>query len=180
MKVLDLFSGIGGFGLAAKNTGLQTVAFCEIEKFPKAVLRHRFPNIPIFDDVRKLTKKSFYEKTGLQSVDIVCGGSPCQGFSVAGKQYGFSDNRSCLFSEQIRIARELSARFIVWENVPGALSSNKGEDFKRVLSELSGHKKIECCKWGGGWILTIIKQQRLFSLLADFRYKVFRNPPKTA
>ena len=153
MKVLDLFSGIGGFGLAAENVGFQTVAFCEIEPFPQTVLKYRFPNIPIFEDVRTLTKKSFYEKTGLQSVDIVCGGSPCQGFSVAGKQYGFDDNRSCLFSEQIRIARELSAKYIVWENVPGALSSNQGRDFKRVLTELTGHKEIECRKLGGAGYL---------------------------
>ena len=133
MNVLDLFSGIGGFSLAAHRAGFEVVAHCEIENFPRAVLKHRFPNIPIFDDVRTLTKEKFYEITGQSTVDIVCGGSPCQDFSVAGLQRGFNGNRSCLFVEQVRIARELGAKFIVWENVPGVLSSNKGRDFERVL-----------------------------------------------
>ena len=148
MKILDLFSGIGGFSIAAHLAGFEVVAHCEIEPFPQAVLRHRFPEIPIFDDIRTLTKKSFYEKTGLKKIDIVCGGSPCQGFSVAGLQRGFGDNRSHLFSGQLRVARELGAKFIVWENVPGALSSNKGRDFARVLSEFTGWN-LDARKWGG-------------------------------
>ncbi len=148
MKILDLFSGIGGFSIAAHLAGFEVVAHCEIEPFPQAVLRHRFPEIPIFDDIRTLTKKSFYEKTGLKKIDIVCGGSPCQGFSIAGLQRGFGDNRSCLFSEQLRVARELGAKFFVWENVPGALSSNQGRDFARVLSELTGWN-LDARKWGG-------------------------------
>lgn len=153
MKILDLFSGIGGFSLAAHRAGFEVVAHCEIESFPKEVLKYRFPNIPIFDDIRSLTKKTFYEKTGLKKIDIVCGGSPCQGFSVAGLQRGFGDNRSHLFSEQLRVARELGAKFVVWENVPGALSSNKGRDFARVLSEFTGWKNLENCKWGGAGYL---------------------------
>ncbi len=153
MKILDLFSGIGGFSLAAHRAGFEVVAHCEIESFPKEVLKYRFPNIPIFDDIRSLTKKTFYEKTGLKNIDIVCGGSPCQGFSVAGLQRGFGDNRSHLFSEQLRVARELGAKFVVWENVPGALSSNKGRDFARVLSEFTGWKNLENCKWGGAGYL---------------------------
>lgn len=180
MKILDLFSGIGGFSLAAHRAGFEVVAHCEIESFPKEVLKYRFPNIPIFDDIRSLTKKTFYEKTGLKKIDIVCGGSPCQGFSVAGLQRGFGDNRSHLFSEQLRVARELGAKFVVWENVPGALSSNKGRDFARVLSEFTGWKNLENCKWGGGWIFTKLRGIRLFRFLSDSRYAVFRNPPKTA
>lgn len=152
MKILDLFSGIGGFSIAAHRAGFEVVAHCEIEPFPQAVLRHRFSEIPIFDDIRTLTKKSFYEKTGLKKIDIVCGGSPCQGFSIAGLQRGFGDNRSCLFSEQLRVARELGAKYFVWENVPGALSSNQGRDFARVLSELTGWP-VENRKWGGAGYL---------------------------
>lgn len=148
IKVLDLFSGIGGFSLAAHRAGFEVVAHCEIDAFPRAVLAHRFSGVPIFDDVKKLTKDIFYDKTGLDKIDVVVGGSPCQDFSVAGAQRGFSGNRSSLFLEQMRIARELGAKFIVWENVPGVLSSNKGADFGRVLSEFSGWT-IPAQKFGG-------------------------------
>lgn len=148
IKVLDLFSGIGGFSLAAHRAGFEVVAHCEIEPFPRAVLAHRFSGVPIFEDVKKLTKDIFYEKTGLDKIDVVVGGSPCQDFSVAGAQRGFGGNRSSLFLEQMRIARELGAKWIVWENVPGVLSSNKGADFGRVLSEFSGWT-IPAQKFGG-------------------------------
>lgn len=148
IKVLDLFSGIGGFSLAAHRAGFEVVAHCEIEPFPRAVLAQRFSGVPIFEDVKKLTKDIFYGKTGLDKVDVVVGGSPCQDFSVAGAQRGFGGNRSSLFLEQMRIARELGAKWIVWENVPGVLSSNKGADFGRVLSEFSGWT-IPAQKFGG-------------------------------
>ena len=148
IKVLDLFSGIGGFSLAAHRAGFEVVAHCEIDAFPRAVLAYRFPAIPIFEDVKKFTKDIFYEKTGLDKIDVVVGGSPCQDFSVAGRQRGFGGDRSSLFLEQMRVARELGAKWIVWENVPGVLSSNKGEDFGRVLSEFSGWT-IPAQKFGG-------------------------------
>ena len=148
IKVLDLFSGIGGFSLAAHRAGFEVVAHCEIEPFPRAVLANRFPGVPIFEDVKTLKKDIFYEKTGLDKIDVVVGGSPCQDFSVAGAQRGFGGNRSSLFLEQMRIARELGAKYIVWENVPGVLSSNKGADFGRVLSEFSGWT-IPAQKFGG-------------------------------
>lgn len=78
LKSLDLFSGIGGFALAAERAGIETAAFCEIDKFPQSVLKYRYPDIPVIDDVRKLTKETFKSATGLDYVDIVCGGSPCQ------------------------------------------------------------------------------------------------------
>lgn len=147
-KVLDLFSGIGGFSLAAHRAGFEVVAHCEIDAFPRAVLAHRLSGVPIFEDVKKLTKDIFYDKTGLDKIDVVVGGSPCQDFSVAGAQRGFGGNRSSLFLEQMRVARELGAKWIVWENVPGVLSSNKGADFGRVLSEFSGWT-IPAQKFGG-------------------------------
>lgn len=146
--VLDLFSGIGGFSLAARRAGFEVVAHCEIDQFPKAVLAHRFFNTPIFDDIRTINKRTFYEKTGLKKIDIVVGGSPCQDFSVAGRQRGFDGDRSSLFLEQMRVARELGAEYIVWENVPGVLSSNGGRDFARILSEFTGWT-IEPQKFGG-------------------------------
>lgn len=152
MTALDLFSGIGGFSLAAHRAGLEVVAHCEIEPFPQAVLGYRFPNIPIFRDVKEITKETFYERTGRRTVDVVVGGSPCQDLSIAGKQRGLSGNRSGLFFKQLQIARELGAKFIVWENVPGALSSNRGGDFARILSEFTGWK-IENRKWGGAGYL---------------------------
>lgn len=152
MTVLDLFSGIGGFSLAAQRAELKVIAHCEIERFPQAVLKYRFPNIPIFNDVKEITKETFYAKTGYRRVDVVVGGSPCQDLSVAGRQCGLSGNRSGLFFEQLRIAKELKAKFVVWENVPGALSTHKGGDFARILSEFTGWK-IENRKWGGAGYL---------------------------
>lgn len=150
LKLLDLFSGIGGFTLAADRAGIETVAFCEIEKFPKAVLAYRYPNIPIFDDVCKLNKENFYEKTKLEEIDIVCGGSPCQDMSVAGVGAGLNASRSGLFFEQVRIAFELKAKYVVWENVPGALSSCKGADFAKIISAFTGYENIQIPKlrWG--------------------------------
>lgn len=146
--VLDLFSGIGGFSLAARRAGFSVAAHCEIDQFPKAVLTHRFFNTPIFDDIKDINKRTFYEKTKLEKIDIVVGGSPRQDFSVAGRQRGFDGDRSSLFLEQMRVARELGAEYIVWENVPGVLSSNGGRDFARILSEFTGWT-IEPQKFGG-------------------------------
>lgn len=146
--VLDLFSGIGGFSLAARRAGFSVVAHCEIDQFPKAVLTHRFFNTPIFDDIKDINKRTFHAKTKLEKIDIVVGGSPCQDFSVAGRQRGFDGSRSSLFLEQMRVARELQAQYIVWENVPGVLSSNGGRDFARILSEFTGWT-IEPQKFGG-------------------------------
>lgn len=75
LKLLDLFSGIGGFTLAAKRLGIETVAFWEIDRFPQSVLKYRYPNIPIIDDIRNLTKETFKSTTGLDYVDIICRGS---------------------------------------------------------------------------------------------------------
>ena len=148
LKSLDLFSGIGGFALAAERAGIETAAFCEIDKFPQSVLKYRYPDIPVIDDVRKLTKESFKSATGLDYVDIVCGGSPCQNLSVAGKREGLRGSESGLFYEYARIVNELKPKFAVWENVPGALSSNGGRDFETVLCAFTGHDGIEFTRWG--------------------------------
>lgn len=140
---MDLFSGIGGFALAAERAGIETAAFCEIDKFPQSVLKYRYPDIPVIDDVRKLDRETFKSSTGLEYVDIVCGGSPCQNLSVAGKREGLRGSESGLFYEYARIVNELKPKFAVWENVPGALSSNGGRDFETVLCAFTGHDGIE-------------------------------------
>lgn len=147
LKMLDLFSGIGGFTLAAERAGIETAAFCEIEKFPQAVLKYHYPQIPIINDVCELTNETFKSATGLDSIDIICGGSPCQSMSVAGKREGFK-GVSGIFYEYARIIKSLKPKYVVWENVPGALSSCEGRDFEEVLCSLTGYDGIEFKRWG--------------------------------
>ncbi|MBO6102959.1 MAG: DNA (cytosine-5-)-methyltransferase [Opitutales bacterium] len=148
LKLLDLFSGIGGFTIAAERAGIETVAFCEIDKFPQSVLRFRYPDIPIIGDARNLTKQTLKSATGLDYVDIICGGSPCQDLSVAGKRAGLKGKESGLFYEYARIVNELKPKYVVWENVPGALSSDGGKDFETVLRSFTGHSGIKFARWG--------------------------------
>jgi DNA (cytosine-5)-methyltransferase 1 len=123
MRVLDLFSGIGGFSLAAHWAGMQTAAFCEIEPFCQKVLKKNFPGVPIYDDVRAITKEQL-EKDGVidgdGTIELVCGGFPCQPFSVAGKQRGKEDDRH-LWPEMLRIIKELRPTWVVGENVVGLI-----------------------------------------------------------
>ena len=134
LRVLDLFSGIGGFSLGLERTGgFRTVAFCEIEPFPRKVLAKHWPNVPIFEDVRKLHAEDLPEP-----VDVICGGYPCQPFSLAGKRKGTEDDRH-LWPEIARLLRELDAigrkpAWCLFENVAGHV--NMGLD--QVLSDLEG------------------------------------------
>jgi len=122
LRTLDLFSGIGGFSLGLDSTGyFETVAFCEIEEFPCKVLNKHWPEVPIYNDVRELS----YEKLqadGLISrrrgIDVICGGYPCQPFSVAGRQKGEEDPRH-LWPEYFRLVRELRPSYVIGENVGG-------------------------------------------------------------
>jgi len=139
----SLFDGIGGFPLAAVHNGIVPLWASEIENFPIEVTKIRFPEMLHVGDITKLSGDT------LPVVDIICGGSPCQDLSVAGKRSGLAGERSGLFMEQIRITKEMRnedakrgktndlvrPRFFVWENVPGAFSSAEGEDFKAVLEE---------------------------------------------
>jgi len=116
MTVLDLFSGIGGFSLGLERAGMRTIAFCEIEEFPRRVLRKHWPGVPIFEDVRKLHAKDLPE-----SPSIIVGGYPCQPFSTAGKRRGQEDDRH-LWPEMFRLVRECRPSWVVAENVAGHIT----------------------------------------------------------
>ena len=116
MRVLDLFSGIGGFSLGLERAGMQTVAFCEIEPFCRRVLAKHWPEVPIYDDVRTLTAARL-AADGIV-FDLICGGFPCQDLSVAGKGAGLSGERSGLWFQFQRLIEETSPGWVIVENVP--------------------------------------------------------------
>ncbi len=128
MKLLDLFSGIGGFSLAAHWAGIETVQFVEKDKDCQNVLSKNFPTIPIHDDIKTYT--------GTQhSSDIVCGGFPCQPYSLAGDRKGADDERA-LWGEMLRIIGEVQPTYILGENVLGLLSQNRGMEIKKIRADL--------------------------------------------
>lgn len=117
MNVLDLFSGIGGFSLGLERAGMTTVAFCEIEPFCQKVLRKHWPGVPIYEDVRTLTAERL-RTDGIDRVDLICGGFPCQPFSSAGEQRGKEDDRH-LWPEMFRLVQECQPAWVIGENVAG-------------------------------------------------------------
>jgi DNA (cytosine-5)-methyltransferase 1 len=140
LRVLDLFSGIGGFSLGLERTGgFETVAFCEIEPFPRRVLAKHWPEVPCYDDVRTLTGARL-AADGI-AVDVITGGFPCQDLSVAGKQRGMGEGtRSGLWSEIVRLIGDLRPRYVIVENVAALLSGpseRRGGWFGRVLGDLA-------------------------------------------
>lgn len=202
MKLMSLFDGSGGFPLAASLCGIEPVYAAEVEPYPIAVTKSRFPKMKHLGDVSKV-------KGGeIEPVDIITFGSPCQDMSIAGKRAGLKHadigdeetTRSGLFLEAIRIIKEMREttnggypRYAVWENVPGAFSSNKGEDFRTVLDELikisepdavmpdvpkAGWPYADCYS-GNGWSLAyrvfdaqywgVPQRRRRIYLVADFR-----------
>ncbi len=143
LTVLDLFSGIlvGGFSLGLERTGgFRTVAFCEIEPFPRRVLAKHWPGVPIYDDVRTLTADTL-ARDGIGPINVITGGFPCQDISIAGKRAGIAEGtRSGLWSECIRLIGELRPDFALFENVSNLLSGpseQPGGWFSTVLSDLA-------------------------------------------
>lgn len=129
MRIISLFAGIGGFDIAFEQAGHTVVAQVESDPQCRAVLAEHWPHVARFDDVR-----TFHAQRG--EADIVVGGFPCQDLSIAGKRAGFTGKRSSLFFEMVRIIHECRPAYVVWENVPGLLSSNNGRDFASVLVAL--------------------------------------------
>ena len=195
----SLFSGIGGFELAGTLCGIKPVWSSEIEPFPLKVTAARFPN------AKQLGSVTDIDGGAVEPVDIISFGSPCQDLSVAGKQLGIHEGqRSNLFFEAVRIIKEMRKadeacgrtgksirpRFAVWENVPGAFSSNKGADFKAVLEALAGVIEADVSipqpkRWdtgggivGNGWSLAwrvydaqywgVPQRRKRIYLVADF------------
>jgi len=141
LRVLDLFSGIGGFSLGLEATGgFETAAFCEIEPFPRKVLAKHWPDVPCYDDVRTLTNARLIAD-GITGVNVITGGFPCQDISVAGRQAGIKDGtRSGLWSEIIRLVGELRPDYVIVENVANLLSGpreKRGGWFGRILGDLA-------------------------------------------
>ena len=136
MRVLDLFSGIGGFSLGLERAGMTTVAFCEIEPYCRAVLNKHWPGVPVYDDVRTLTRERL-RADGITGIDIVCGGFPCQDISGAGKQAGIDGERSGLWAEFARLIGDIRPRYAIVENVAALLSGDGGRWFGRVLGDLA-------------------------------------------
>lgn len=202
MKLMSLFDGSGGLPLAASLCGIEPVYAAEVEPYPIAVTKNRFPKMKHLGDVSKV-------KGGeIEPVDIITFGSPCQDMSIAGKRAGLKHadmgddetTRSGLFLEAIRIIKEIREatngvypRYAIWENVPGAFSSNRGEDFRTVLEEFirisepnavmpdvpkAGWPYADCYS-GNGWSVAyrtfdaqywgVPQRRRRIYLVADFR-----------
>ena len=138
MKVLSLFSGIGGFDLGFERAGMNVVGMCEIDKHAQKILTRHFPNATLHTDV-----KDVHYATG--TIDVVCGGFPCQDLSVAGKRLGLAGNRSGLWFEFARIIDEAKPAWVVIENVQGLFSSNNGLDFAVIIDWLANRR------YGVGW-----------------------------
>lgn len=130
MKYLSVCSGIEAATVAWKPLGFKAVAFSEIENFPRKVLQYHYPNTPLHGDFTTINEDDY------GAVDILIGGTPCQSFSIAGLLRGLDDCRGNLAIEFLRLAKRKKPRWIVWENVPGVLSSNQGRDFATFLHEM--------------------------------------------
>lgn len=185
MRFLSLFSGIEAASAALKHLGWTCVGVAEIEPFPCAVLRHHYPDVPNLGDVTKVTQADI-DKLG--RIDVVVWGSPCQDLSIAGKRRGLDGERSGLFGvgwSIVQMARKNGCRFSLWENVPGAFSTNGGRDFMRVVATMGGLESFDPPRFGtegvavgpngfvewatldAQWFGVAQKRRRVFAL-ADF------------
>jgi DNA-cytosine methyltransferase len=142
---LSLFAGVGGFDLGLDAAGWCCAAQVEIDPQARSVLRHRWPHVPKYEDVRHVGRSN------LPRVDLICGGFPCQDLSVAGRRAGLAGERSGLFYEFARIIDELAPAWVLLENVPGLLSSNGGRDMAAVVGTLG--------ELGYGWAYRVLDLQ---------------------
>ena len=129
LKYISLFSGIEAATVAWKPLGWEAEAYAEIDQFPKAVLAHHYPGVPNLGDMTKVDWRKYRG-----TVDLVCGGSPCQAFSIAGLRKALDDPRGQLMLEYLRACHEINPEWIVWENVPGVLSADGGRAFGSLLA----------------------------------------------
>jgi DNA (cytosine-5)-methyltransferase 1 len=132
LRVLDLFSGIGGFSLGLERAGMRTVAFCEVDPFCRAVLAQHWPTVPIYGDVRELSGERL-RADGVAAVDVICGGFPCQDISIAWTGPGIAGARSGLWAEYARLVGDLRPRYVIVENVSALLARG----LERVLGDLA-------------------------------------------
>ena len=130
LKHSSFFTGIGGFDLGFELAGIETVSQCEIDKYACSTLENHWPGVERYNDITTV-------HLNRGSTDIITGGFPCQDLSVAGKREGLAGERSGLFYELVRVVDECKPKYVVWENVPGLLSSNGGADFKSVIREFA-------------------------------------------
>ncbi len=136
MRFLDLFSGIGGFRLGMEPAGHKCVGYCEIDKYARASYQaiHDTEGEIDYKDITEVTNEEYRKLRG--KVDVICGGFPCQAFSIAGNQLGFEDARGTLFYEIARAAEQVKPRYLFLENVRNLLSHDKGKTFERMLKIL--------------------------------------------
>lgn len=130
MKVLSLFSGIGGFDLAAQKAGHEIIGACEIDNHARSIYEKHFPNVKMYNDATKINPHN------LPDFDLLVAGFPCQAFSPAGKELGFEDTRGTLFFEIARIAREKRPRYLLLENVRGLLFNKGGKTSRKIIKTL--------------------------------------------
>lgn len=133
MNVLDLFSGIGGFSLGLERAGMRTVAFCEIDPFCQRVLAKHWPGVPVYSDIRDLSGRRLWDDGNTVSIQVICGGFPCQDISIAGLGAGLAGERSGLWREYARLIGELRPLYVVVENVAALL----GRGLDEVLGDLA-------------------------------------------
>ncbi len=183
MKHLDLFSGIGGFTLAAQSLGIQTVQFVEIHDYCCHVLTKNFPNIPIHRDIH-----TFHPQPN--QYDLITGGSPCQDLSLAGTRSGITEERSSLWFEMLRVIDEAKPKFVVWENVKGAIYTGGLSEVLCGLSELGygfdveilSAAEVRICGKGSSWLPTPMSysgKHRPGQTKLDLRLRLLPTPTAT-
>lgn len=145
MRYLSVCSGIEAVSVAWHPLGWEAAAFAEIEAFPRAVLKHHWPSVPLHGDFTTIGGDEY------GSIDVLVGGTPCQSFSVAGLRGGLADDRGNLSLEFLRLAQRARPKWVVWENVPGVLSSAGGRDFGSILGGLG--------ELGYGWAYRVLDAQ---------------------